>query len=37
VAGIEGSQVVPYLNRLADYLYVLARAAEAAWTPTREE
>ena len=36
-AGIEGSWVVPYLNRLADYLYVVARAAEATWTPTRED
>ncbi len=29
------SLVVPYLNRLADYLYVLARAVEREWTPTR--
>ena len=36
-AGIEGSHVVPYLNRLADYLYMAARAAEAAWTPSRSE
>jgi len=35
--GIAGSQVVPYLNRLADYLYMAARAAEAAWTPSRTE
>ncbi len=34
-AGIADSQVVPYLNRLADYLYVLARAAEREWAPTR--
>jgi len=29
------SLVVPYLNRLADYLYMLARAVEREWTPTR--
>jgi len=31
------SLVVPYLNRLADYLYMLARAVEHEWTPTRGE
>lgn len=31
------SLVVPYLNRLADYLYMLARAVESEWTPTRGE
>jgi cob(I)alamin adenosyltransferase len=36
-AGIAGSEVVPYLNRLADLLYMLARAAEDSWTPTRQE
>lgn len=36
-AGIEGSRVVPYLNRLADYLYMMARAAEGEWTPSRRE
>ena len=36
-AGIEGSQVVPYLNRLGDYLYLSARAAEGEWTPSRRE
>jgi cob(I)alamin adenosyltransferase len=36
-AGLEGSQVVPYLNRLADYLYMAARAAEDSWTPSRTE
>ncbi len=36
-SGAEGSHVVPYLNRLADYLYMAARAAEAAWTPSRTE
>ena len=34
--GLEGSLVVPYLNRLADYLYMLARAAESEWVPTRD-
>lgn len=29
------SEVVPYLNRLADYLYMLARAQEAEWEPSR--
>jgi cob(I)alamin adenosyltransferase len=28
--GLEGSLVIPYLNRLADLLWVLARAAEQA-------
>lgn len=32
---IEGGAVVPYLNRLADYLFMLARAAEKDWTPSR--
>lgn len=35
-AGVGDSQVVPYLNRLADYLYVLARSAEDHWAPTKE-
>jgi len=35
--GLEASQVVPYLNRLADYLYMLARAAEGEWVPSRTE
>jgi cob(I)alamin adenosyltransferase len=35
--GIEDSLVVPYLNRLGDYLYMLARAAEGDWTPSRRE
>lgn len=34
---LEGSEVVRYLNRLADYLYMLARAVEGEWTPTRQE
>ena len=29
------SYAVPYLNRLADYLYMLARAVEGEWTPSR--
>lgn len=33
--GLTGSEVVPYLNRLADYLYMLARAIEGDWTPSR--
>ncbi len=33
--GLDDSQVVPYLNRLADYVYMLARAAEATWVPSR--
>jgi cob(I)alamin adenosyltransferase len=33
--GLDGSEVVRYLNRLADYLYMLARAAESEWTPSR--
>lgn len=36
-AGIDDSHAVPYLNRLADYLYMLARAAEGTWIPSREE
>lgn len=36
VSGAEGSHVVAYLNRLADYLYVLARSAEATWAPSKE-
>lgn len=35
LAGDTDSLVVPYLNRLADYLYMLARAVEREWTPTR--
>ncbi|MDX1691842.1 MAG: cob(I)yrinic acid a,c-diamide adenosyltransferase [Acidimicrobiia bacterium] len=37
MAGIEDSFVVPYLNRLADYLYMAARAAEGDWVPSRED
>lgn len=35
--GLEGSQVIPYLNRLADYVYMLVRATEEAWQPSRQE
>jgi cob(I)alamin adenosyltransferase len=34
--GVSDSQVVPYLNRLNDLLFMLARAAEKDWTPIRE-
>ncbi len=37
VQEIRGSEVVRYLNRLADYLFVLARASEATWTPSRRK
>ncbi len=36
IAGLEGSHVVAYLNRLADYLYILARSAETTWAPSKE-
>ena len=35
--GLEGSLVVPYLNRLADYLYMMVRAAELEWEPSRRD
>jgi cob(I)alamin adenosyltransferase len=35
--GFEDSQAIPYLNRLADYLFMLARAAEDLWTPSKNE
>ena len=34
-AGEHDSVAVPYLNRLADYLYMLARAVEGEWVPSR--
>ena len=34
--GIDDSHVVAYLNRLADYLYVLARSTEGDWVPSKE-
>ena len=33
---VENSLVVVYLNRLADYLYMLARSAEGEWLPSRQ-
>lgn len=33
----EESRVIPYLNRLADYVFMLARAAEEEWQPSRPE
>jgi cob(I)alamin adenosyltransferase len=35
--GIADSKVVPYLNRLNDLLFMMARAAEREWTPIRED
>ena len=35
--GYEESFVLPYLNRLTDYLFMLARAAEESWTTSKEE
>jgi len=35
--GVEDSHVVPFLNRLADYLYVLARSEETTWTSSKEQ
>ncbi|MGB2756652.1 MAG: cob(I)yrinic acid a,c-diamide adenosyltransferase [Acidimicrobiia bacterium] len=32
-----GSSVVPYLNRLADLLWVISRYAEGSWIPRRPE
>ena len=37
LGGEATSLVVPYLNRLADYLYMFARAVERERTPTRGE
>lgn len=34
---LEGSEVVRYLNRLADFVYVLARSANPDWAPSRLE
>jgi cob(I)alamin adenosyltransferase len=33
--GLPGSLVVPYLNRLADLLFVMARAADGGFRPVR--
>ncbi|MDH3499890.1 MAG: cob(I)yrinic acid a,c-diamide adenosyltransferase [Acidimicrobiia bacterium] len=35
VAGMGDGAVVRYLNRLADYIYMLVRAAETEWEPSR--
>ena len=35
--GLPDSQVVPYLNRLADLLFVMARAADGGYRPMRSE
>jgi len=35
--GLAGSVVLPYLNRLADYVYALARAAEGTWVSSRDK
>lgn len=35
--GLPGSQVVPYLNRLADLLFVMARAADGGFRPVRTQ
>ena len=34
---LDGSHVVPYLNRLADLVYTLARWQEGAWRPVRTD
>ena len=34
--GLDDSHVVPYLNRLADYLFTLVRASESTWQPSKE-
>jgi len=35
--GLDGSLVVRFLNRMADYVYMLARTAETEWAPSRTE
>lgn len=35
--GLPGSQVVAYLNRLADLLFVMARAADGGFRPVRDD
>ena len=34
--GFDDSHVLAYINRLTDYIYMLARAAEEVWTPSKE-
>lgn len=36
-SGITDSFAVPYLNRLADYLYMLARSVEGTWVPSKPQ
>lgn len=36
MGGLPESQVLPYLNRLADLLFVMARAADGGFRPVRE-
>jgi len=33
--GLQDSEVIRYLNRLADYVYMLVRASETEWLPSR--
>ena len=33
--GLQDSEVIRYLNRLADYVYMLVRASESEWLPSR--
>lgn len=35
--GLPDSQVVPYLNRLADLLFVMARVADGGFRPVRDD
>lgn len=37
LSGVDETEVVRYLNRLADLLYMEARAAESSWEPARLE
>lgn len=34
---LDGSFVVPFLNRLADYVFMLVRASETSWQPSKQE
>jgi cob(I)alamin adenosyltransferase len=36
LGGREDTEAVRYLNRLADYLYMLAREVEGEWVPSRK-
>lgn len=35
LGGLDQSEVIRYLNRLADYTYMLVRASETEWLPSR--